>query len=179
MHGTGFCPVQAPVWHVSVCVHPFPSLQVVPSGLAGLEQAPVVGLHVPALWHASSALHTTGLAPVHVPAWQVSVCVHASPSWHGDPLAFGTLEQSPVAGSQAPASLHSSSGAHTIGFCPTHAPAWHLSVWVQGLLSLHPAPSGLFTAAEHAPVWGLHAPGTWHGPAAGHTTGLPATQAPF
>jgi hypothetical protein len=47
---TGFAPVHAPVWHVSVCVHMLPSLHAVPLALAGFEQ-PVLGLHVPAVWH--------------------------------------------------------------------------------------------------------------------------------
>jgi len=59
-------PVQTPPWQASLCVHRLPSLQAVPFGLAGFEQTPVDGLHVPALWH-WSATHTTGLAPVHVP----------------------------------------------------------------------------------------------------------------
>jgi hypothetical protein len=46
-HETGFVPVQTPAWHVSVCVHALPSLQV----------PPVVGAQVPAdpgtlhAWH--------------------------------------------------------------------------------------------------------------------------------
>ena len=47
---TGFEPVQTPAWQVSVCVHAFPSLHVVPFVFAGFEH-PVAGLHVPALWH--------------------------------------------------------------------------------------------------------------------------------
>jgi hypothetical protein len=42
-------PLQLPLWQVSVCVHAFPSLQAVPLGLLGLEQAPVAGLQVPAV----------------------------------------------------------------------------------------------------------------------------------
>lgn len=51
VHVTGFEPVQTPVWHVSVCVHAFPSLHVVPFDAVGLEHAPVDVLHVPAVWH--------------------------------------------------------------------------------------------------------------------------------
>ncbi len=47
----GFTPVQVPASHVSVRVHASPSSQVVPFGFAGLEHAPVDGLHVPASWH--------------------------------------------------------------------------------------------------------------------------------
>jgi hypothetical protein len=48
---TGFDPVQAPAWHVSVCVHALPSLHDVPSAFAGFTQAPVAWSHVPAAWH--------------------------------------------------------------------------------------------------------------------------------
>jgi hypothetical protein len=48
---TGFEPVHVPAWHVSVWVHALPSLQPLPSGNAGFEQAPVNGLQVPAEWH--------------------------------------------------------------------------------------------------------------------------------
>src|ERR1051326_903014 len=40
-----------PAVQTSLTVHPFPSLHVVASGFAGLEQAPGDGLHVPASWH--------------------------------------------------------------------------------------------------------------------------------
>jgi hypothetical protein len=48
---TGFAPVHAPPWHVSLCVQPLPSLQGALSAFAGLEHAPVAGLQVPATWH--------------------------------------------------------------------------------------------------------------------------------
>jgi hypothetical protein len=48
---TGFAPVQAPAWQVSAWVQALPSLQLVPFAAMGLEQTPVVGLHVPAAWH--------------------------------------------------------------------------------------------------------------------------------
>jgi hypothetical protein len=47
---TGLPPVHTPDWQVSVWLHRLPSLQAVPSGLAGLVQ-PVAGAHVPAVWH--------------------------------------------------------------------------------------------------------------------------------
>src|SRR2546425_114769 len=100
---TGLAPVQTPVWHVSVCVHPLPSLHAVPLAALGFEQVPVAGLHVPATWHWSLAVHVTGLAPVHTPERQVSVCVHALPSLHDVPLAAFGFEQVPVAGSHVPA----------------------------------------------------------------------------
>jgi len=89
---------------VSVIVHALPSLQTAPSGLAGLEQTPVDGLQTPAAWHWSDAAQTTGLAPVHVPAWQVSLVVQALPSLHALPFGFAGFEHAPVDGLQTPAS---------------------------------------------------------------------------
>jgi hypothetical protein len=43
--------VQVPDWHVSVCVQALPSEHAMPLAFAGLEHAPVVVSHVPALWH--------------------------------------------------------------------------------------------------------------------------------
>src|SRR5437762_3226404 len=76
-HATGLLPVHAPAWQVSVWVQASPSLHDVPSGAAGLEQAPVAGSHVPATWQASAAVHVTGLCPVHVPARHESDWVQA------------------------------------------------------------------------------------------------------
>src|SRR2546426_11215856 len=92
---TGLLPVQVPLSHLSVWVHASPSLHAVPSGLAGFEHMPVAGLQVPASWHWSGAVQVTGLLPVQVPLSHMSVCVHASPSLHAVPLAFGGLEQPP------------------------------------------------------------------------------------
>ena len=77
-------------------------MQAVPSAIAGFEQTPVPGVHVPATWHWSWAVQVTGLLPVQVPAWQASVWVHRSPSLHAVPSAIGGFEQ-PVDGLQVPA----------------------------------------------------------------------------
>ena len=82
--------MQAPAWHVSPCVQPLPSLHGTLFAFAGLEHAPVAGLQVPATWHWSDAVQTTGLAPVQTPAWHVSAWVHALPSLQLVP--FATLE---------------------------------------------------------------------------------------
>jgi hypothetical protein len=95
--------VHEPLWHVSVWVQAFPSLQDEPFALSGLLHTPVPGSQTPARWHWSSALQTTGLAPVHEPLWQVSLCVHASPSSQDEPFAFSGLLHTPVPGSQTPA----------------------------------------------------------------------------
>jgi hypothetical protein len=104
VHDFGLPPTQTPATHVSVCVHGLPSLQLVPSGFAGLLHVPVAGLHVPAVWHWSAAAQTTGLLPVHAPAWQLSVCVHAFPSLQAVPSFFAGFVQRPVLGVHAPTS---------------------------------------------------------------------------
>ena len=83
-----------------------PSLQVVPFAADGFEHAPVLGLHVPAVWHWSSAVHVTGLDPVHVPLSHASVRVHALPSLHVVPFAAVGLEHAPLVGSHVPAAWH-------------------------------------------------------------------------
>ena len=60
-------PAQTPPAQASPTVQPLPSLHSVPFAAAGLEQVPVAGAHVPATWHWSLAVHTTGLEPRHVP----------------------------------------------------------------------------------------------------------------
>jgi hypothetical protein len=96
-------PPQAPFVQTSAFVHEFPSLQVVPFAAIGLEQVPLVGLQTPAVWHESEAAQTTGLAPTHAPAWQVSDCVHALPSLQVVPSGAAGVEQPPVAGLHVPA----------------------------------------------------------------------------
>jgi hypothetical protein len=103
---TGFDPVQAPLWQVYVCSHAFVPVHAAPSVTVGLEHAPVLGSHVPGTWHWSSAVQVTGLDPMHVPLSHVSVCVHASPSLQVVPFAAVGLEQTPVVGSQVPATWH-------------------------------------------------------------------------
>jgi hypothetical protein len=48
-------------------------------------------------------VHVTGFDPEHVPAWQVSVCVQALPSLHGEPFGTVGFEHVPVPGLQVPA----------------------------------------------------------------------------
>jgi len=50
-------------------------------------------------------VQTTGL-PVHVPAWQVSLWVQASPSLQAEPSALLGFEQVPVPALQMPAAWH-------------------------------------------------------------------------
>jgi hypothetical protein len=86
---TGLVPVHTPAWQVSVCVQALPSLHDVPLFAFGFEQTPVDGAQVPATWHWSLGVQTFGFAPVHIPDWQVSVCVQALPSLHVVPFDFG------------------------------------------------------------------------------------------
>src|SRR5256712_10370088 len=75
-------PTQAPAWQVSLCVHALASLQLVPLGLAGLLQTPDAGLQAPAVWHWSAAVHTTGVAPTHMPASPAAGIPPAAPASH-------------------------------------------------------------------------------------------------
>src|SRR5439155_1225821 len=168
-HATGFVPRQAPAWQVSLCVQALPSSQGAPLGLAGLLQAPVAGLHVPAEWHWSEAVHTTGFVPRHAPAWQVSLCVQSLPSSQGAPLDLTGLLQAPVAGLQVPAEWHWSEAVHTTGFVPTQAPAWQVSVCVQSLPSSQGAPSDLAGLRQVPVAWSLEPEG--YGSSREHPTG--------
>src|SRR5437867_2840868 len=73
-------PVQTPALQTSPSVLASPSLHGLPSGVTGFEQVALSGSQTPASWHWSWAVQTTGLTPVHVPPWQVSVCAQAPPS---------------------------------------------------------------------------------------------------
>src|SRR5204862_1654241 len=108
VQATGLLPVHTPARQVSVCVQALPSLHAVPLLAFGLEHWPVAVSQVPAVWHWSSAVQTTGLAPVQVPLWQVSVCVQALPSLHAVPLLEFALEHWTVVGLQVPALWHRS-----------------------------------------------------------------------
>jgi hypothetical protein len=174
---TGLLPWQTPAWQVSVCVQPLPSEQAVLLGFCGLEHTPVLGLHVPGLWHCDRAVQITGFPPVHDPLLHVSLCVHALPSSQALPVILGGLEQMPVAGLHVPASWHCDSGVQVVGVPAMQVPSVQASPVVQALPSLQAAPFG-FSGFVHTPVEGLHVPGLWHWDCAEHTTALPPTQPP-
>jgi hypothetical protein len=178
VHTTGLLPVHTPAWHVSGCVHALLSSQVVPLAFCtGGGQTPVVVSHVPAVWH-WSAVHTTGLPPIHIPASHVSGCVHALLSSQVVPLAFCTGGgQTPVAVLHAPAVWHWSA-VHTTGLLPVHTPAWHVSGCVHALLSSQVVPLAFCAGGGQTPVAVLHAPAVWHWSAV-HTTGLLPVHTPF
>ena len=90
MQVTGFDPVQVPFWHVSVCVHMLPSLQLVPLvAFVGVGQVPVDGLQVPATWQVG-AVQVVNCPGAHAPDWQVSPTVQALPSLQLVPLVTAT-----------------------------------------------------------------------------------------
>jgi hypothetical protein len=122
---TGSPPVQAPAWHVSVCVQALSSSHDVPSGFGGFTHWPVDGSHTLASWHASpGVLHVIALPATQTPAWQLSLNVHRLPSSsHDVPSGFAGFEHMPVVGLQTPAAWQESDAAQTMGFPPTHAPA--------------------------------------------------------
>jgi hypothetical protein len=174
---TGFVPVQTPASQVSVCVQPLPSSQAAPFDLAGLEQVPVAGSQVPAMWHWSWALQETGFVPVQTPAWHVSLCVQALASSQVAPFDLAGLEQVPVAGSQVPATWHWSCALQVIGLLPVQTPASHVSLCVQALPSSQAAPFDL-AGLEQVPVAGSQVPAVWHWSCALHVTGLLPVQTP-
>jgi hypothetical protein len=178
VHVTGFEPVQVPFWQLSLCVHALPSLHDVPFAATGFEHVPLLGLHVPAVWHASLAVHVTGFDPVHVPFWQLSLWVHALPSLHDVPFAATGFEHVPLAGSQVPAVWHASLAVHVTALPPVHVPFWQLSLCVHALPSLQDVPLAA-TGFEHVPVLGLHVPAVWHVSLAVHVTGFEPVHVPF
>jgi hypothetical protein len=119
---TGLLPEQAPAWQTSVCVQALLSLQMVPSASGGLLQLPVLRSQAPAPWQVSTAEHTIGFIPAQTPFWQVSVCVHGSPSLQVVPFATAGLLQVPVAGSHVPAMWHELLAVQTIGLAPVQMP---------------------------------------------------------
>ena len=98
--------VQVPPWHASPVVHALLSLHGEPSVAGSPTHVPVFGSHVWALMQVDPPGQTTGLPPMHVPDWQVSVCVQALPSLQPVPSVFAGFEQTPEPGSQVPAVWH-------------------------------------------------------------------------
>jgi hypothetical protein len=123
-------PTQVPLWHDDACVHALSSSHPEPFGFAGCEHCPLVGLHVPAMWHSSAAVHVTAVPPTHAPSSHLSDAVQALPSLHVVPSgAFGYVHP-PVPGLHVPAPLHCAGAAHDTGLLPVQTPAWQESVCV-------------------------------------------------
>lgn len=158
--GRKVAPVQTPTWQDSVTVQESLSLQTAPSLFAGLEHMPVPMLHVPASWHWSSGVHTTGAPLMHAPFWQASPTVQAFRSLHDVASGLFPNEHVPLAGLHVPPVWHWL-GVHVTGLAPVQVPPWHVSVIVQALPSLHIVPSALL-GYEQTPVAGTHVPALWH-----------------
>src|SRR3989441_7020734 len=94
------------------------SLQLVPSGAFGFEHVPVAVLQVPATWHWSSAVQTTGLEPAQVPFWQVSVWVQALPSLQAVPFGWRLSD-----GQVALLPVQVSAASHWFAAAPPTVPA--------------------------------------------------------
>jgi hypothetical protein len=60
---------------------------------------------------------------------------------------------------------------------PVHVPLWHVSLWVQALLSLHAVPLA-FAGSEQTPDCGSQVPAVWHWSEAVQTTAAPGTHWP-
>jgi hypothetical protein len=105
------------------------------------------------------------LDPVHVPAWHVSVWVHALPSLHAVPSGAFGFEHAPVVGSQVPATWHESLAVHVTGLDPVHTPLWHVYVCSHLSVPVQVVPSV-------AGVW-LHVPSPLH---ESIVQGLPSSQ---
>jgi hypothetical protein len=80
------------------------SLQGAPSFAGGSLHPPVAGLQVPAAWHSSYGVHTTGdVVWMHEPEMQIDLPLHQFPSSLQISPEFATgFEQLPVEGSQTP-----------------------------------------------------------------------------
>jgi hypothetical protein len=115
-------PAQAPLVHASFVVHPLPSLQLVPSGAFELEQAPVVGLQVPATWHGPLAVQVTGLDPVHVPPAHAYVWSQRFVPAQAVPSGAVGFEHVPVDVLQVPTAWQESCAVQTTGLLPVHVP---------------------------------------------------------
>src|SRR2546422_207230 len=99
---------------------------------------PVPGLQVPARWHWSDAVQTTGFMPVHEPFTQVSVWVQALPSEHEVPFGFACGTHWSVASLQTPR-LHWSPALEQSRAVPAHVPPEQASFTVQNWPSLQGA----------------------------------------
>src|SRR2546425_362198 len=162
--------VQVPVWQLSPVVQARPSLQLVPLGLAGFEQRPVGVLQVPASWHWSWAVQTTGVPRSEARRVGEAGGSRGSP-FHLKKKGMAGFEQRPVVVSQVPATWHWSRAVQTTGVT-VQVPVWQLSPVVQARPSLQLVPLGL-AGFEQTPVVVLHVPASWHWSWAVQTTGVP------
>src|SRR5262249_14920283 len=126
---------QTPALQVSPVVQALASSQGRP-WLAGCAwQAPAASLQTPVLHWSVSEEQSRGIPPPQVPAVHVSPTLQKSPSLHAVPSPAAGLLQTPVAGSQVPATWHESSAVQTTGVPGWHVPVRHVSPPWRGLPS--------------------------------------------
>ncbi len=108
---------------VNVPAHAFVVLpHAVPDGAAGFEHVPVDGSQLPGSWQASSAVQTTGFAPVHVPLAQAYDWKHAFVPVQETPSATAGFEHVPEVGSHVPTTWHWSLAVQVTGPDPEQVP---------------------------------------------------------
>jgi hypothetical protein len=86
----------------------------------------------PSPQHSSTFVHR---APRAVHVTSQTPATHSPPVPHGVPSCAGGLEHAPVAGSQTPATWHSSDAVQATAVPGTHSPFWQWSFVVQALPS--------------------------------------------
>ena len=146
---------------VSPVVQALLSLQLDPVLAVPVAQTPVVELQMPTLWHWSTAVQMTGLEPVQVPLWHVSLWVQALLS--SQVVLLGKVvapPQSPVVVLQVPAEWHWSP-AHVVTLPDPQTPAaLQNSPVVHASPSVQDAP--VAAGFEHTPLVVSQVPMLWH-----------------
>jgi hypothetical protein len=137
--------------HVSSPLQALPSEHDVPAATGVCTQPPFASQlsAVQGWWSSQSSRGPAAQTPA--PS-HCSAPLHASPSEQEVPAGFAGLLHVPLRGSQVPTSWQTSKAPHTIGFLPTQAPAWQLSVCVQPFWSSHFVPLAA-TGFEQTPVF--------------------------
>jgi len=97
------------------------------------------------------------MVPTHAPLLQASTLVHLFPSSQVAPVSGVAVEHNPVEGLQVPAVMQTPP-VQALGFDPTQAPLWQVSVCVHMLPSLHTVPLATAAQAPVAELQALHAP---------------------
>src|SRR6266446_9945030 len=128
--------VQTPVWHVSPPLHRFPSLHGVPSDAPPCWQ-PVMGSQV-SMVHGFPSLQLGAMPCVQLPFWHVSLPLHTLASLHEVPFGTTVCLQ-PATGSHVSV-VHGLASAQVSAVPAVHTPAWHVSVPLHALPSLHEVP---------------------------------------
>jgi hypothetical protein len=150
-----------PLWHVSSPLQTFPSPHGVPSA-AGVSMHPRTGSQLPT-WHGRDAAHVGGAPPVHAPATQCSVPLHASPSSQSAPSGSAEITHSP-AGPQL-VTWHASGATHVV-VPDTQLPLRQTSLPLHTSPSSHDVPSAAGPVTPHQPA--VQVP-TRHASPASHT----------